>query len=150
MRIAMFTNTYLPLVGGATLSIVRTADRLRAGGHEVVVVAPDYDKVPEGEKDVIRVPALKNFNQTRFSVPLSVTYNLDGRLDAFKPEIVHAHHPFLLGDSALRYAAKMNLPSWSPTTPTTSFTGSMCPTSRRGWATMCTSWPRAMPTSATP
>jgi len=109
MRIAMFTNTYLPLVGGATLSIVRTADSLRARGHQVLIVAPDYDGAEESP-DVVRVPSLKNFNQTRFSVPLSVTYDLDDRLDAFGPEIIHAHHPFLLGDSALRHAARLNLP----------------------------------------
>jgi glycosyltransferase involved in cell wall biosynthesis len=31
-------------------------------------------------------------------------------LTAFKPNIVHSHHPYLLGDSALRYAADKNAP----------------------------------------
>ncbi|MEO7412968.1 MAG: glycosyltransferase, partial [Opitutaceae bacterium] len=35
---------------------------------------------------------------------------LSDRLDGFKADIIHAHHPFLLGDTALRVATKKNVP----------------------------------------
>ncbi len=106
----MFTNTYVPLVGGATISIQRTAECLREREHDVLIVAPDYDDAPQDEDNVIRVTSLKNFNHTRFSVPLPLLHDLDEQLDAFGPQVIHAHHPFLLGDSALRQAARLNVP----------------------------------------
>ena len=32
------------------------------------------------------------------------------RLEAFAPEVIHSHHPYLLGDSALRAAKQRGLP----------------------------------------
>jgi len=110
MRIAMFTNTYLPLVGGAPISVSRFADCLRHKGHNVLIIAPEYDDQPEHEEDIVRVPALKNFNSSRFSVPLPLSLDLSPALDAFQPDMIHAHHPFFLGDTALRVAASRFLP----------------------------------------
>ncbi len=112
MRIAMMTNNYLPFVGGSALSVHRFSEKLRELGHQVLVVAPEYDEQPKGEStdEVHRVAALKNFNQTEFSVPLPLHNNLLPRIAEFAPNIIHTHHPFLLGDTALRIAASLNVP----------------------------------------
>lgn len=110
MHIAMFTNTYLPLVGGASISVSRYARTLRSRGHQVLVVVPSYDDEPESEQGVHRTPALKRFRGTRFSVPLPLKLHLDDVLDDFRPGLIHAHHPFLMGDTALREAITRNLP----------------------------------------
>ncbi len=110
MKIAMFTNTYLPLVGGASISIKRFSDFFRSTGHDVLVVAPEYDDQPKQEEDVIRVPALKNFNSTHFSVPLPLATDVGPAMNAFQPDLIHAHHPFFLGDTALRVAATRAVP----------------------------------------
>jgi 1,2-diacylglycerol 3-alpha-glucosyltransferase len=44
-------------------------------------------------------------------MPLPVTRPLTAELDAFEPDIVHSHHPFLLGDTALRVAAGRRVPA---------------------------------------
>jgi len=54
----MFTNTYLPLVGGASLSIHRFAEQYREQGHRVLIVAPSYEGAEESTHDVVRVPAV--------------------------------------------------------------------------------------------
>lgn len=112
MRIAMFTNNYLPFVGGSALSVHRFTEKLRARGHAVLVVAPEYDEQPEGEREseVLRVTAVKNFNRTEFSVPLPLNIDLRPRIRAFGPDIIHTHHPFFLGDTALRVAASLDIP----------------------------------------
>src|SRR5690606_5600494 len=51
-----------------------------------------------------------NFNGSDSSVILPTMGTLTDALDAFEPEISHAHHPFLLGDTALRAAASRQLP----------------------------------------
>ncbi len=110
MNICMFTNTYLPMVGGVPRSIERFAGILRERGHRVLVVAPEYPGRPSRERDVVRIPAIQNFNGGDFSVVLPVGARLNEALDDFQPQILHAHHPFLLGDTALRAAAERNLP----------------------------------------
>ena len=44
MNICMFTNTYLPHVGGVTNSVAAYAEDLRECGHPVLVVAPTFSK----------------------------------------------------------------------------------------------------------
>lgn len=106
----MFTNTYTPHVGGVARSVSGLCEGLRARGHAVLVVAPEFAGMPDNEHDVIRVPAVQHFGGTDFSVPLPATRALSDRLDRFAPDIVHSHHPFLLGDTALRVSAFRDLP----------------------------------------
>ncbi|HKL27497.1 MAG TPA: glycosyltransferase, partial [Desulfuromonadales bacterium] len=71
MKICMFTNTYLPHVGGVARSVAAFADDLRSRGHAVMVVAPtfpDMENAGEDEEEVVRVPAIQNFNGSDFSV----------------------------------------------------------------------------------
>lgn len=110
MKILMVTNTYLPHVGGVARSVDALSRAYRARGHEVVVVAPTFPDAPEHEEGVIRIPAVQQFNGSDFSVPVPIPGYLTVSLEGFTPQIVHAHHPFLLGDTALRIAALRNLP----------------------------------------
>jgi len=113
MKICMMTNTYLPHVGGVARSVSTFAEEYRRRKHQVLVVAPDFEGKPLSRKAasfVVRVPALQNFNGSDFSVRLPLATVLSERLDAFKADIIHAHHPFLLGDTALRIAADKNVP----------------------------------------
>lgn len=110
MRILMMTNTFVPQVSGVTNSVLTFADALRERGHQVLVVAPEYEDQPEHEDGVVRLPAIQHFNGSDFSVRLPIPGLLYNHLEKFKPELVHSHHPFLLGDTALRVAANRNLP----------------------------------------
>ena len=110
MNIVMLTNTYLPHVGGVARSVEAFTREYRRRGHNVLVVAPEFaEKIPD-EKDVVRIPAIQNFNGSDFSVALPLSGELTDRLDAFEPDIVHSHHPFLLGMTALRIARGRELP----------------------------------------
>jgi 1,2-diacylglycerol 3-alpha-glucosyltransferase len=110
MNILMMTNTYLPFVGGVERSVEIFTNEYRNMGHRVIIVAPRYENMPSEEHDVIRVPALQHFNGTDFSVQLPIPGLLNTALRDFKPDIVHSHHPFMLGDSALRVAAQFKVP----------------------------------------
>ncbi|MDB5104221.1 MAG: glycosyl transferase group 1 [Fibrobacteres bacterium] len=110
MRIVMMTNTYLPHVGGVARSVESFSTGLRELGHNVMVVAPEFPGMPEKETDVVRVPAIQRFNGSDFSVRLPVPGLLTDPLERFQPEIIHAHHPFLLGDTALRVASGRGIP----------------------------------------
>ncbi len=105
----MFTNTYLPHVGGVARSVKTLEDACRRMGHEVKVVAPQFDGAEESP-DVLRMPAIQNFNGSDFCVRLPVPMVIREFVEDFEPDIIHSHHPFLLGDSALRESWKMQVP----------------------------------------
>jgi 1,2-diacylglycerol 3-alpha-glucosyltransferase len=113
MNICMMTNTYLPHVGGVARSVSTFAEEYRKRNHEVLVVAPEFEGKPlppRAAAIVERVPAIQKFNGSDFSVKLPMVAGLTPRLEAFAADIIHAHHPFLLGDTALRIAASKNAP----------------------------------------
>lgn len=110
MRIMMLTNTYLPHVGGVANSVDRFARQLEAKGHEVHIVAPDYPGQERDEERVTRTPAIQRFNSTDFSVRLPIPGLLSRTIEQFGPDVIHSHHPFLLGDTALRIASWRQLP----------------------------------------
>ncbi|HWL13957.1 MAG TPA: glycosyltransferase [Opitutus sp.] len=112
MNICMMTNTYLPHVGGVARSVSTFAEEYRRLKHRVLVIAPEFEGKPlppRAAAIVERVPAIQKFNGSDFSVKLPLV-GVTPRLDGFAADIIHAHHPFLLGDTALRVAATKNAP----------------------------------------
>jgi glycosyltransferase involved in cell wall biosynthesis len=109
----MFTNTYLPHVGGVARSVKMFSEDLRKMGHAVLVVAPTFEgseHLVEKADEVLRVPAIQNFNGSDFSLRIPVPFFVNEKINEFQPDIVHSHHPYLLGDSALRAAKQRGLP----------------------------------------
>lgn len=105
----MFTNTYLPHVGGVARAVDTLAKECSKMGHEVRIIAPEFNGAEEAP-DVLRTPAIQNFNGSDFSVQLPLPNLVREFMDEFKPDIIHSHHPFLLGDTALREAWKSHIP----------------------------------------
>ncbi len=106
----MMTNTFTPFVGGVARSVVAFARECRRAGHRVVIVAPVFEGMPLQEEDVIRVPALQNFNGSDFSLALPAPGILSPHLEKCRPDIIHSHHPHLLGNTAVRIASRLGCP----------------------------------------
>jgi glycosyltransferase involved in cell wall biosynthesis len=110
MKIMMFTNTYLPHVGGVARSVSSYEEEFCRSGHEVRVVAPQFEGASDSAGRVLRTPAIQKFNGSDFSVRIPVPGLLADFVDSFRPDVLHSHHPFLLGDAALRLAWSRRLP----------------------------------------
>lgn len=110
MNILILTNTYLPHVGGVARSVAAFEAEYRRRGHQVLVVAPEFDSEGEDPPHVVRIPAIHNFNGSDFSFPVPFPTLLTNALDDFQPDIVHSHHPFLLGSAAIRIARSRKVP----------------------------------------
>ncbi len=112
MNILICTNTYLPHVGGVANAVRILAEGCVRADHDVLVVAPEFPGADDatGPVDVFRVPAIQNFNGSDFSVVLPIPVYLSETVRNFQPDIVHSHHPFLLGDTAIRLAALAGCP----------------------------------------
>lgn len=110
MNILMMTNTFIPHVGGVARSIQAFSCEYRRRGHRVVVIAPTFPNIPAGELDIIRIPAIQKFNGSDFSVALPIPGLISAALKDIKPDVIHSHHPFLIGASALRIAHTYKIP----------------------------------------
>lgn len=110
LTILMLTNTYAPIMGGLERSIQTFSSEFRRRGHRAIVVAPAHEGAPEREAHVIRLPAFQRFSGTDFSVNIPIPGLLAGVMDRFRPDVLHAHHPFLMGDIALRLASQYHVP----------------------------------------
>ncbi len=110
-RIAFFTNTYRPFVGGVALSVELFQRHLDLLGDHVTVYAPEYGEESADEGlDVQRMPAIRHFNDTDWSLPLPVSFRPSQDDELAPYDIVHVHHPFLLGEMGMRLARQRRLP----------------------------------------
>jgi glycosyltransferase involved in cell wall biosynthesis len=112
MHIAMFTNNYKPFVGGVPISIDIFAKEFRKLGHQVTVFAPKYKKITEDEKNIFRVPSLKmiKHGNSYLPIPLSGLSNLKRKFRSLDIDIIHCHHPFLLGRVGQKLGDKYGIP----------------------------------------
>jgi 1,2-diacylglycerol 3-alpha-glucosyltransferase len=58
MRIAFFTNNYLPNVYGVPMSIETFRQEFEKMGHEVFIFAPNFPGYTDKNKHVFRYPSL--------------------------------------------------------------------------------------------
>jgi len=110
VNIVLVTNTFTPHVGGVARSVEAFSAEYRQRGHRVLIVAPEFPNTPPDETDVVRIPAIRNFNASDFSVALPVPTGLTSILQEFRPDIFHSQHPFLLGMTAVRMARSFRIP----------------------------------------
>ena len=110
MNILMMSNTYTPLAGGLERSVKSFAAAYRKRGHRVLLVAPAFDHMPRRESGVLRVAAIPRIGGSAFSARLPIPGLLAHVSEVFQPDIIHAHHPFLMGDTALRVASLRQVP----------------------------------------
>lgn len=105
----MFTNTYLPHVGGVARAIRTTRDVLHARGHRVVIVAPSYNAASDDEEDIIRVPAVDATDgfvlPAAFPQLATILFPV-----ATGADVIHVHHPNLLGQIGLGIARRLRKP----------------------------------------
>jgi glycosyltransferase involved in cell wall biosynthesis len=106
----MATNVYLPKVGGVARSIEGFARAYRAAGHDVTIMAPSFEGQDETEPGVLRIPALHELLDGTYSLAVPYPGLLIGLVRDATPDVVHAHHPFLLGATGHKLAATAGAP----------------------------------------
>ncbi len=110
MNILMMTNSYLPRIDGVANSVKAFMNLYREMGHRTIIVAPEYENQNEDENDVIRLPSIQHYSNIDYSVVLPIPGYLDSKLKDFSPDIIHSHHPFLIGSTAQRLSARLKIP----------------------------------------
>jgi glycosyltransferase involved in cell wall biosynthesis len=107
MRIGMMADTYKPHVSGITNYIDLNKRYLERAGHDVFVFTFGDLDYRDNEPRVIRSPGLPLQNTGYY---LSFRYRREAKRLLQSMDILHAHHPFLSGRLALRYARPLQIP----------------------------------------
>jgi glycosyltransferase involved in cell wall biosynthesis len=111
MRVALFTETFLPKVDGIVTVVCLLLDHLAQRGVESVIVAPRLGDVHQyAGTRVIGVPGvtLPLYPELRVGPPTRSTYN---ELKAFNPDVAHFIHPVLIGTTGLLMAKRLGIPT---------------------------------------
>lgn len=109
MHIAFFTNYYHPVVNGVVRSVASFRDILMKQGHNVFVFAQADGSYKDNEPFIFRYPSLP-LPSGEISTALPVSPFVDQLLPMLKLDVIHTHHPILLGQTAARKATELNLP----------------------------------------
>lgn len=111
MRVALFTETYLPEINGVVTHVKALRDGLVAAGHTVLVVTTDANAKDHYEKDgVLYCPAKKLKRIYNYSLAYPYSRRRRDLLRDFKPDVIHLHNEFGLGLSALSISKKLKVP----------------------------------------
>ncbi len=119
MKIAMLTNNYLPIVGGVPISVERQAVELAKLGHDVTVFAPEYDtekaereEMVSGNRGRLRIIrfAVRGKMENGMPVPRVVQREILRTFQKEKFDLIHTHHPMLVGTTALYLGKRFDIP----------------------------------------
>ncbi|MDV6374326.1 glycosyltransferase [Deinococcus arenicola] len=105
LRIGLFTDTFLPDQNGIVTSVGLLSDELRALGHHVEVVAPEFPGTLDTRTDVRRVSSISYTFLPTYRLAWPTRRDFEQRYD-----IVHTHTPLTLGLAGARLARKWKVP----------------------------------------
>lgn len=109
MRIALFTETFLPKVDGIVTRLKHTVDHLQRAGNQVLVVSPDGGLTEHKGAKIYGVSGfpLPLYPELKLALPRP---SIVKALDQFQPDLVHVVNPAVLGLSGIFYSKLRQVP----------------------------------------
>jgi len=111
MRVAIFTETFLPKMDGIVRVVCLLLDHLSENGIETAIVAPNLGEL-DGYNDtkLIRVNGvtLPIYPELKVGPPMIRTYQ---QLQAFNPDVAHFIHPVMIGIPGMAMSKRMGVPT---------------------------------------
>lgn len=111
MRIALFTETYLPSINGVVTHVKTLKEGLEALGHTVLVVTAD-SRVNNHviADDVMYCPAVKLKKIYNYDIAPPISKERLDKIKCFAPDIIHIHNEFGVGISGVLIARTLKVP----------------------------------------
>jgi glycosyltransferase involved in cell wall biosynthesis len=109
MKIALFTETFLPKIDGIVTRLKHTVEHLQRAGDRVLVFSPDAGlREYKGAKihGVSGMP-LPLYPELKMAFPRP---SIGKALERFQPDIIHVVNPAILGLGGIYFAKAMNIP----------------------------------------
>ncbi len=110
LHIAFFTNTYHPVLSGVVRSVSEYRHALSEAGHNIFVFAQQDSEYVDQEPFIFRYPSLELPLSVDVPAIIPLSPFIDHLLPHIKLDLIHTHHPVLLGQTAANLARKLDLP----------------------------------------
>lgn len=110
MRVAFFTETFLPKIDGIVTVVCLLLDHLEKRGIETVIVAPKMGVERYNSTPIIGVRGVTMplYPELKIGPPTLATYN---QLKAFQPDVAHFIHPVLIGIPGILMSRRLGIPT---------------------------------------
>lgn len=109
MRIALFTETFLPKVDGIVTRLRYTVEHLQRQGDQVLIFSPDGGLTEYKGARIYGVSGfpLPLYPELKLALPRPA---IGEALEAFQPDIIHVVNPAVLGLAGLYYGKALKVP----------------------------------------
>ncbi len=109
MRVALFTETFLPKIDGIVTRLRYTISELQKQGDQVLVFAPGEGITEYEGAQIVRMPGSRFplYPELTLSLPRA---SMRRQLVDFKPDIIHVADPVCLAIAGLYYSNVLRLP----------------------------------------
>ena len=111
MKILYISDVYFPRINGVSTSIKTFITQMQSLGHEVHLIAPEYNVTTEDEVWIKRIPARSiYFDPEDKLMKYGEAMKLLPELAQEKYDLIHVHTPFVAHYLGLKLAAELNVP----------------------------------------
>lgn len=111
MRVAIFTETYLPAVNGVVTHVKTLKEGLELLGHKAIIVTADSNvKKTQASKDILYCPAIKLEKIYGYDVASPISTDRLRMIKDFNPDIIHIHNEFGIGLSGVIISKMLKVP----------------------------------------
>lgn len=111
MRVAIFSEAYLPAVNGVVTHIKTLKEGLELLGHKAIIVTADSNvKKTQASKDILYCPAVKIEKLYGYDVASPISTDRLKMIKDFNPDIIHIHNEFGIGLSGVIIAKMLKIP----------------------------------------
>lgn len=109
MRIALFTETFLPKVDGIVTRLSHTVEHLQRSGDQVLVFSPDGGLREYKGAKIHGVSAFPFplYPELKLALPRP---SIGEALEQFRPDLIHVVNPAVLGLAGVFYSKTLNIP----------------------------------------
>ncbi|MDE5110770.1 MAG: glycosyltransferase family 1 protein [Trichodesmium sp. St7_bin2_1] len=109
MKIALFTETFLPKIDGIVTRLCHTVKHLQRSGDRVLIFSPAGGLTEYQGAEICGIEGfpLPLYPELKLAIP---TPTIGEKLEQLQPDIIHVANPAVLGLGGLFYAKKLNIP----------------------------------------
>ncbi|MBT9584564.1 glycosyltransferase [bacterium] len=110
LRVGLFSNAYRPLVSGVVNSIDLIRKELLRQHHVPFIYAPRVSGFHEQHAGVFRMPSLEVTRRVQYPLAIPCWPPTQCAIARSRLQVVHTHHPFVVGDLAWLWARRLGVP----------------------------------------
>lgn len=110
LRVAIFSDSALPILNGVSVSIDLLVRGLRNQGHSVHVFTAAHFRFKDPDPNTYRFPALETPWTKNYPLAIPPFFGMLRKFRRHEFDVIHTHTPFTIGFVGLRWAESHDIP----------------------------------------